>query len=316
MAEPTSDPTVDALLAGVRAGERRSLAKLITRIENGEYVDEVRRRLSEASGKRSLTVGVTGSPGAGKSSLSAALVSHLRGENRTVAVLACDPSSPFSGGALLGDRVRIDHDPADSGVFVRSFSTRGSSGGISDSASDVLQVVQAFGFDVVLIETVGSGQDQLAVRDLVDVLVLVLTPAGGDDIQWEKAGQMEAADVVALNKGDLPGADFALAGIRSMLELSSTPPPPIIRTVATTREGVAELWSAIENLAEEGTRRPHLAAARRLIQAGQRELRRWFESAAADPEIQRLIERYAAGEVEAAAAAAELIRRLGRIGQA
>jgi LAO/AO transport system kinase len=316
MAERTSAPNLDALLAGVRAGERRSLAKLITRIENGEYVDEVRRRLSEHPRKRSLTVGVTGSPGAGKSSLSAALVSHLRAENRTVAVLACDPSSPFSGGALLGDRVRIDHDPADSGVFVRSFSTRGSSGGISDSASDVLQLVNAFGFDVVLIETVGSGQDQLAIRDLVDVLVLVLTPAGGDDIQWEKAGQMEAADVVALNKADLPGADFALAGIRSMLELSPSPPPPIVRTVATNKEGIAELWSAIEKIAEEGARRPHLAAAKRLIQAGQRELRRWFESAEGDPEVQHLIERFAAGGIEAPAAAAELIRRLASAGPA
>lgn len=311
MAEPTSGNDIRELLAAVRGGQRRALARLITRIENGEHVDEVRRNLAENPGKRALVVGLTGSPGAGKSSLTAALVSHLRQLGRTVAVLASDPASPFSGGALLGDRVRIDYDPADPGVFVRSFSSRGATGGIADSTPDVVRIAGVFGFDVVLVETVGSGQDQLAVRDMVDVLVLVLTPAGGDDIQWEKAGQMEAADVVALNKADLPGTDFALAGIRSMLELSPAPPPPIIRTVATKKEGIVELWSAVEEQAKAGSRHPHFAAGKRLMNAAQRELRRWFETAVgSDDDIRGLLRRFSEGTIDESAAARELVRRL------
>lgn len=310
MAETTVDRELDSLLAGVRSKDRRSLARLITRLENGRYIDIVRQELRKSS-TPCIVVGLTGAPGAGKSSLTAALVAHLRRQNKTVAVLASDPASPFSGGALLGDRVRMDYDPADAGVFVRSFSSRGATGGISDSTADVVRAVRAFGFDVVLIETVGSGQDQLAVRDLVDVLVLVITPAGGDDIQWEKSGQMEAADVIALNKADLPGADFAIAGIRSMLELSPVPPPPILRTIATTKEGIADLWNAIETGARTGSRHPHFAAGRRLLHAAQRELRRWFDSAAnGNKDLRELMDHFAAGTLDESEAAAKLIRLL------
>lgn len=310
MAETPLPPEFESLLAGIRSKDRRSLARLITRLENGEYVDVVRRELNSAS-TPCVAVGLTGSPGAGKSSLTAALVAHLRQQNKTVAVLASDPASPFSGGALLGDRVRMDYDPSDAGVFVRSFSSRGATGGISDSTADVVRAVRAFGFDVVLIETVGSGQDQLAVRDVVDVLVLLITPAGGDDIQWEKSGQMEAADVIALNKADLPGADFALAGIRSMLELSPVPPPPIVRTIATTKEGIADLWDAIGACAKTGSRHPHFAAGRRLLHAAQRELRRWFELAAnGNTDVQAMIDQFAEGKMEESEAAAKLIRLL------
>jgi LAO/AO transport system kinase len=258
-----------------------------------------------------LAIGITGSPGAGKSSLTASLIGHLRRADKSVAVLATDPASPFTGGALLGDRVRIDYDPADRGVYVRSFSSRGSAGGLAESTPEVIRLVRAAGFDVILVETVGSGQDQLAVRDMVDVLLLVLTPAGGDDIQWEKAGQMEAADVIALNKADLPGTDFALAGLRAMFELSPATAPPIIRTIAIKNEGVADLWQAVVEVARRGSYHPRFGPARRLLAGAQRELRRIFESAIeTDPAVQACVRDLADGRADENTLALELLKRL------
>lgn len=299
------------LLGRLKRGERRALARLISRVENGEFVDEVRSHLPVHHPGKSLVIGLTGSPGAGKSSLTAALVGHLRREGKSVGVLATDPASPFTGGALLGDRVRMDYDPADTGVFIRSFSSRGAAGGLSESTPDVIRLMEAFGFQVIIIETVGSGQDQLAVRDMVDLLVLVLTPAGGDDIQWEKAGQMEAADVIALNKADLPGTDFAVAGLRAIFELSPETAPPIVRTIATKNEGVAELWKTVADTAERGSHHPRFGPARRLLAAAQRELRRLFENAVdRDPSVHRLVEEMEAGGVDENELSRRLIKQL------
>jgi LAO/AO transport system kinase len=297
----------DDLLERVRQQDRRALARLISKMENGEFVEQVRSALPAHRVGGMLIVGMTGSPGAGKSSLTAGLVTHLRSIGQRVAVLATDPASPFTGGALLGDRVRMDYDPSDAGVFVRSFSSRGAAGGLSESTADVLRVVEAFGFDVALVETVGSGQDQLAVRDLSDVLVLVLTPAGGDDIQWEKAGQMEAADVIALNKSDLPGTDFAIAGLRAIFELSPETAPPIVKTIATKGVGLADLWQSMQEVGRRGSHHPRFGPARRLLSAAQRELRRLFErELATNPEVRELVERQSAGLMDEH----ELARRL------
>lgn len=303
----------EELLQRLKSGDRRALARLISRVENGQYVDEVRSHLTAHRPGQSLVVGLTGSPGAGKSSLTAALVGHLRREGQSVAVLATDPASPFTGGALLGDRVRMDYDPADKGVFVRSFSSRGAAGGLSESMPDVIRLIDAFGFQVIIIETVGSGQDQLAVRDMVDLLVLVLTPAGGDDIQWEKAGQMEAADVVALNKADLPGTDFAQAGLRAIFQLSPETAPPIVRTIATKNEGVAELWKTIGEVAERGSHHPRFGPSRRLLAAAQRELRRLYNiSLEHDPAVRELVERLDDGLVDENELAKQLLQQLAR----
>jgi len=247
--------------------DRRRLARLLTLIECGQTPPEfaaVPRALPSESPsgeqtagnytqRRPIVVGITGSGGAGKSTLVGQFVGHLRSSGHRVAVLACDPQSPRSGGALLGDRIRVELDPADDGVYFRSFSTRGASGGIADTIAAAVRVVASFGFDVVLVESVGIGQDQVAIRDVVDRLILLVTPAGGDEVQWEKAGLIELADIVAVNKSDLPGADRVVTALTSALSLSpSQTPPPIVKLQATIGEGVAELWALVRPQQEPG----------------------------------------------------------------
>lgn len=223
--------------------ERRALAEIISLVEAGQAPppSAVARPASVAH-----LVGITGSGGAGKSTLVAASIAHLRSQGRTVAVLACDPNSPLTGGALLGDRVRVRFDPADEGVFFRSMSTRGAQGGVSAAVGPALEWLKAFGFDVIIVETVGVGQDQIGVRPLVDTLVLLVTPNTGDEVQWEKAGLVEVADLVVVNKADLPGADRVRQQLLSALSLGSAKPAPILATVAATGEGAVELWQAID----------------------------------------------------------------------
>src|SRR5262249_34814531 len=181
--------------------DRRALARLISLAETDDAP------AAPAPAKAAHVVGITGSGGAGKSTLVGALIGHLRKLGLRVGVLACDPQSPKTGGALLGDRIRVRFDPADEGVFFRSMSTRGAAGGVSDGAGRAIAWMQAFGFDVILVETVGVGQDQVGVRSIVDTLILLVTPAAGDEIQWEKAGVIELADLVVVNKSDMPGAE-------------------------------------------------------------------------------------------------------------
>lgn len=191
-------------------------------------------------------IGITGSGGAGKSTLVGALIAHLRGLGLRVAVLACDPQSPVTGGALLGDRIRVRFDPADEDVYFRSLSTRGAAGGISAATRQARDWLQAFGFDVILIETVGVGQDQIAVRELVDTLVLLVTPNTGDEVQWEKAGLIEVTDLIVVNKSDLPGADRVRQQLISALSLGPHGKQvPVLNVIAASGQGVAELWQAI-----------------------------------------------------------------------
>lgn len=305
---------LEPLLDQFRAGRRRALARLITEVDDGRHVEEILAKVRRPD-RRSLKIGITGAAGAGKSTTLAALIKHLRGIGRTVAVLACDPASPFTGGALLGDRVRMDYDPMDAGIFVRSFSTRGSSGGLSDSADAIVQLVEQFGFDVILVETVGAGQDQVSIQDLVDLLVLLVTPVAGDNIQWEKAGLMEAADIIAVNKADLPGADIAYAGLRAMLDLaggmSEHHEIPVLKTSAATGEGIEALWQAIEGMATAGSKHRHRTAARRLLEIAQRRLAERFRREKEDnPAIEEIVSRYARGDLAASAAADQLIQLL------
>lgn len=237
MSEPATE-----LLERFAQGDRRALAEILTLVELG-------RPLSPPPAPKvpaTRVVGITGSGGSGKSTLVSALVGHLREQGLRVAVLACDPQSPLTGGALLGDRIRIRFDPGDEDVYFRSLSTRGASGGISEAIGSDLGWLKAFGFDVVLVETVGVGQDQVAVRCHVETLVLLVTPHTGDEIQWEKAGLIEVADVVVVNKSDLPGADRVRQQLHSTLTLSpGAPEVPILSVTAATGEGVAELWEVI-----------------------------------------------------------------------
>jgi LAO/AO transport system kinase len=229
------------LVSAFSVGDRRALAEILTLVEAGQPPAPPPKR-----DRSPIVVGITGSGGAGKSTLIGSLIDLLRKQNQTVAVLACDPQSPVTGGALLGDRIRMRVDPADSGVYIRSLSTRGATGGISQAIGASIEWLKAFGFDVVIVETVGVGQDQIGVRAVVETVVLLVTPHTGDEVQWEKAGLIEVADIIAVNKSDLPGADRVRQQLLSALCLApGAARIPVLNTVGATGQGVAELWEAI-----------------------------------------------------------------------
>jgi LAO/AO transport system kinase len=250
---------VNDLVARMRAGDVRALARAVSLVENAS--PEAPGLLSACFPHtgNALRVGVTGAPGAGKSTLVDHLARAWRTAGRRVGVIAVDPTSPFTGGALLGDRIRMQERMGDDGLYVRSMATRGSLGGLAGTTADVAQVIEASGRDVILIETVGVGQDEVEIVRLADVTVVVLVPGMGDDVQSLKAGIMEIADVFAVNKSDRDGADRVEKEIRAMQSLAAGREAwtaPVIRTVGTTGEGIDALYAAIEQrrqwLAQDG----------------------------------------------------------------
>ncbi len=263
LAKPAAGGPADraeALSDAARAGDRRSLARLLTAVENHTAVAEhALRRLYPLAGGAHL-VGITGPPGAGKSTLVAALIAELRKAGRTVAVVAVDPSSPITGGALLGDRVRMQSYASDDGVFIRSMASRGHAGGLAATSTSAAAVFDAAGFDIVLLETVGTGQSEVEVAAAADTTVVLEAPEMGDEVQAIKAGLLEVADLVVVNKGDRPGAQRTAAQLRAMLvppaaraELDAADPhrplpkrPEVLVTTASTGEGVPELLVALD----------------------------------------------------------------------
>lgn len=255
MSVPT-DPT--RLVAAVAAGDRRALARLVTIVEEGRAgADEALRRAfaTQTGGHR---VGITGAPGAGKSTLTDALIRAARGRDETVAVLAVDPTSPFSGGAVLGDRVRMQDHVLDPGVYVRSMANRGHLGGLSEAAPKALVALDAAGFDWILVETVGVGQDEVEITSAADTVLVVVTPGWGDGVQAAKAGILEIGDVFVVNKADRPGLSDTVSDLRAMLALGGPMAwePPIVETVAARGEGADAVWEAIrahrDHLGPEG----------------------------------------------------------------
>ena len=239
-----------SLHARVLDGDPRAVARAISLVEEGAPAGaRVVRALFERTG-RAWVVGVTGPPGAGKSTLVNALTLECRRMGRRVGVVAVDPTSPFSGGAVLGDRVRMQAHAGDVDVFIRSMATRGRLGGLAHATREATLILDAAGYDVVFIETVGVGQDEVDVARTADVSVVVLAPGFGDDVQAIKAGILEIADLFVVNKCDREGADRAVSHLEAMLSLSSPPPeawrPPVIKTQATTGDGVADLLAALE----------------------------------------------------------------------
>ncbi len=231
----------------IREGDARALARAATGLENGDAeAREILNELAPFAGHAAI-VGVTGPPGAGKSTLVDALAAAIRREGETVAILAIDPSSRISGGAILGDRIRMTRHHEDPGVFIRSMATRGEMGGLSRSTADIVRLMDAAGKDYIIIETVGAGQDEVDVASLAQVTVVVLVPGMGDDVQTIKAGIMEIAQVFAINKADLPGAARLEQELRGMQSISGDdrPKASIVRTVATEGAGIAELAEAI-----------------------------------------------------------------------
>ena len=228
--------TGETLAAGVREGDRRALARAITLVENGDPLAyELVREVYPETGS-AYVVGITGPPGVGKSSLIAALVRQIRAEDKSIGVISVDPSSPFTQGALLGDRIRLSEHFLDPGVFIRSMGTRGHLGGLAEATLQALLILDAAGKDVIFVETVGTGQSEVEVIGIADTVLLVLMPGSGDSIQALKAGIMEIPDVIAINKKDHPAAKTMLNEVRSILTLDKDRPwrPPIVLTEATT----------------------------------------------------------------------------------
>jgi LAO/AO transport system kinase len=305
------------LIEKMLAGDRLSLARLITVVEReGEEVPDIMRAIYPHAG-RAFCVGITGPPGGGKSTMVSRLIAIARKKELQVGVVAVDPTSPFSGGAVLGDRVRMQQHFLDDGVFIRSMATRGSHGGLPRTASSVIKLMDASGKDIIFVETVGVGQTEVDVMETADTVVVILVPEAGDTIQTMKAGLMEIADIFAVNKADRPGADFVVADLTAMLHQSpkqSWWQVPVVPTQAANDVGVTDLYQHIEK---------HYEALRdtgRLTQRRQKQRRadllrnientvttQIVQLVVGDDQLNQYLERVETGEIDPYAAADEIL---------
>ena len=316
------DWTRETLAAGVRDGDRRALARAITLVENGDPLAyEVVRDLYPDTGS-TYAIGLTGPPGVGKSSLISALVRHVRERDVQVGVVSVDPSSPFSHGALLGDRIRLSDHFLDPGVFIRSMGTRGHLGGLAEATLQALLVLDAAGKELVFLETVGTGQSEVEVIGIADTVLLVLMPGSGDSVQALKAGIMEIPDVIAINKMDHPAAKTMLTEVRSILALDrdSEWRPPIVLTEATRGENVPELWEKLTAhrayLEESGRlderRRKNLAG--EVFSVASARAKQHIERAVADdPELRRVLDAVQRRELDPLSAVREILEKVFKV---
>jgi LAO/AO transport system kinase len=314
--------TLDALVEGVRSGERRALARAITLVESSDPLAyDLIRELYPSTGS-AYGIGVTGPPGVGKSSLISALVRHVRAEDVSVGVISVDPSSPFTKGALLGDRIRLADHFLDPEVFIRSMGTRGHLGGLAEATLQAALVLDAAGKDLVFLETVGAGQSEVEIISIADTVLLVLMPGSGDSIQALKAGIMEIPDVIAVNKRDHPAAKTMVNEVRSILSLDTDRDwqPPIVLTEAVSGEGVEELWGEIS------AHRSHLESAGLLAERRAKNLagevfavasaraKAHLEGAVGDdPELQRLLEAVQRRELDPLTAVREIMEKVFKV---
>ena len=317
------DWTRESLAEGVRTGDTRALARAISLVENGDPLayDLVRDIYPDTG--RTYAVGITGPPGVGKSSLISGLIGHIRAQERTIGVISVDPSSPFTHGALLGDRIRLSDHFLDPGVFIRSMGTRGHLGGLAETTLQALLVLDAAGKDLVFLETVGAGQSEVEVIGIADTVVLVLMPGSGDSVQALKAGIMEIPDVIAINKMDHPAAKTMLKEVRSILSLDRdrTWKPPIVLTEAIRGENIPELWEKVEEhrahlesggLLEE-RRRKNLAGEVFAVASG-RAKAHLQQAVADDPELRRLLDEVQRRELDPLTAVKEIMERVFKLG--
>ena len=314
--------TRESLVAGVRSGDRRALARAISLVENGDpLAADLVSQLYPSTG-RAYAIGITGPPGVGKSTLIAALLAKVRAQEKSAGVISVDPSSPFSRGALLGDRIRLAEHFLDPEVFIRSMGTRGHLGGLAETTLQTLLLLDAGGKDLVFVETVGTGQSEVEVVGVADTVVLVLMPGSGDSIQALKAGIMEIPDVIAVNKRDHPAAKTMVNEVRSILALDAERDwkPPIVLAEAVRGEGIDELWEHVEehrayleteNLLEE-RRRAHLAA-EVLAVASARAQAHLERSVRDDPELQGLLEAVEARELDPLSAVHQILGQVFKI---
>jgi len=314
---PRADQDVDDLVARARAGETRAVARLVSMVEDAApQLREVMAALAPHAGHAHV-VGITGPPGVGKSTTTSALVTELRAAGRRIGVLAVDPSSPFSGGALLGDRVRMQDHATDPGVFIRSMASRGHLGGLSWTTPQAMRVLDAAGFDTVIVETVGVGQSEVEIAALADTTLVLMAPGLGDGVQAAKAGILEIGDIYVVNKADRDGAEQVRRELRSMIALGDRPEghwkPPIVLTVAPAGRGLDEV------VAELGRHRAWLEEtgelARRRIRRAREEieaiavagLRAHWEGVSGHDDLDALAQAVVAGEKDPYAAADELL---------
>jgi LAO/AO transport system kinase len=318
------DWTRETLAAGVRSGDRRALARAITLVENGDPLAyEVVADLYPQTGN-AYAVGFTGPPGVGKSTLISSLVRHVRARDAQVGVVSVDPSSPFSHGALLGDRIRLSDHFLDPAVFIRSMGTRGHLGGLAEATLQALLLLDAAGKELVFLETVGTGQSEVEVIGIADTVMLVLMPGSGDSVQALKAGIMEIPDVIAINKLDHPAAKTMLNEVRSILSLDTESEwrPPIVLTEATRGENVPELWEKVEAhrsyLEESGLldeRRRRNLAGEVFAVASARAKQHLERAVADDPELRRLLDAVQRRELDPLTAVREILEKVFRIGR-
>jgi len=307
----------DQLIADILAGSHKAAARVISLIESGAPEGyELLRRLHPQTG-RAYVVGITGSPGAGKSTLVDTMTTTLRRQGTTVGIVAIDPTSPFSGGAILGDRIRMQDHATDPGVFIRSMATRGSLGGLAPTTTDVVKVLDAMHFEVIFIETVGTGQAEVDVIGAADTTVIVLVAGLGDTVQTMKAGIMEIGDVFAVNKADQGDADRTSAEVKMMLGLRPSAEgwhPPVLPTIATSGAGGEQLLGAIRehrryledhHLLEERRRRRRRAEILRVVELRSRD--RALQAASRSGQLDQLAERVYRGEMDPYTAAAQLL---------
>jgi LAO/AO transport system kinase len=296
---------LETLLERFRRRDRLALARLVSLVARGEQVESILAGVGEPR-QPARVVAVTGSGGVGKSTLVGKLIAEIRRHGPSVAVLACDPQSPLSGGALLGDRFRMPARPDDEGVFIRSLAAAGGHGALAEHLAALIHLLEAFGFEMVLIETVGAGQGDTVVRDLVDVLVLLLQPETGDDLQWEKAGLLEVADVIVIHKADLPGAERVEAQVLATLALGTGTVVPVLRISSRSGNGLEELWQTIAARPLRRGRRPD---GRNLLRLAQQTLAARFAiaEAADQPELRQLLAAWQRGEINSAQAASDLL---------
>lgn len=309
-----------SLLDDALSGSHQAVARVISLVEDGEAEGYALLRQLHPRTGRGYTVGITGPPGAGKSTIVDSLTRTLRTQGKRVAVVAVDPTSPFTGGALLGDRIRMQDHATDPGVFIRSMATRGSLGGLAPATSDVVRILDAMGYDVIFIETVGTGQAEVDVVRAADTVVIVLVPGFGDAVQTMKAGIMEIGEVFVVNKADQGDADRTLTEVKMMLGQNPKPDdwkPPVLKAVATSGQGISELLEAVgehrRQLEQHGQLERRRRARRRdeivrLVELRARE--RALDAARRSGRLEILAEKVSAGELDPYSAADEILKSL------
>ena len=296
---------LDDLVARFRNHDRLALARLLTLVARGEQLDAIRAAIKPRS-EHAPVVAITGNAGVGKSTLVGKLAEYLRGQGTSVAILACDPQSSLTGGALLGDRVRMPSRPEDAGLYIRSLAAVSGHQAVAEHVDLMIRLLSAFGFDAILLETVGAGQGDTAVRELADVVVLLVQPETGDELQWEKAGLLEVSDIVVVHKADLAGAERLESQVKELLSLPGCREVAVMRVSSSKNQGVAELWNRIAALPRQQSALE--ADAQQLLRRAQQLLADRFQSHSL--EIRPVLDRWKRQELSEEQAANELLQLL------